>query len=358
MVADSIWKKIADPAHTFIIAEAGVNHNGRLDLAKKLVDAAVRAGADAVKFQAFKAERLASLLAPKATYQMKTTGKKGSQLEMLRKLELSARQHTILSEYCKSRKIVFLSSPFDEQSADELELLKLPLFKIPSGEITNIPFLIHVARKGKPIILSTGMADLREVANAVRTIRKSGSDKIALLQCVSNYPADPRDVNLKAMDTMQKKFRVPVGFSDHTEGIEIAAAAVARGASIIEKHFTLDRTMAGPDHRASLEPNELAALVRAIRNVEHALGSGVKEPAESEADTARAARKSLVAARDIAAGTLLTREMIALKRPGTGLSPDSIPRLVGNSISVSLKAGELFSLETLSLQRKTQLFIR
>lgn len=348
MVASSVWLKIIDPASTFIIAEAGVNHNGRLDLAKKLIDVAVRAGADAVKFQAFKAERLASATAAKAAYQMKTTGKRESQLDMLRKLELSPRQHAILAEYCKHRNILFLSSPFDEECADNLEGLKMVLFKIPSGEITNLPFLAHIAKKGKPIILSTGMANLREVGAAVKTICGSGNSKLALLHCVSNYPARPEDVNLKAMDTMRKKFRVPVGYSDHTEGTEIAVAAAARGAVIIEKHFTLDRTMAGPDHRASLEPRELTALVRAIRNVEHAIGSGIKKPTNSEADTARAARKSLVAACPINPGTVLTKEMIALRRPGTGLSSEMISRLIGRMVSRSLQSGELFSLEMIS----------
>ena len=347
MVANPAWRKVIDPAHTFIIAEAGVNHNGRLGLAKKLVDAAVHAGADAVKFQAFKAERLTSSHAPKAAYQKKTTGAKESQLDMLRRLELSERQHAALADYCIKKGILFLSSPFDEESADSLDRLNVPLFKIPSGEITNLPFLAHIARKKKPIILSTGMSDLREIDRAVKVIRATGNERIALLHCVSNYPAAPETINLRAMETMRKKFKLPVGYSDHSEGSEIALAAVALGAVIVEKHFTLDRTMAGPDHRASIEPAELKTLVAGIRKVGQALGSGIKKPDASELDTARVARKSLVAACPITGGTVLTREMITLKRPGTGLPAEKLLQLIGRRTNRPLAQGELFSLNTL-----------
>ncbi len=343
MVAKSVWAKITDPSHTFIIAEAGVNHNGRLDLAKKLVDQAVRAGADAVKFQAFKAERLASAFAPKAAYQKKTTGIKESQLEMLQKVELSPERHAILKEYCRRKGILFLSSPFDEKSADELEKIGIPLFKIPSGEITNLPFLSHIAQKGKPIILSTGMSDLWEVSTAVKIIRSKNNDRIALLHCVSNYPAVPSAINLKVMETMRKKYGLPVGFSDHTEGLEIALAAVALGAAVIEKHFTLDRRMEGPDHSASIEPNDLEALVKGVRKVECALGSGIKKPVRQEADTARAVRKSIVAACNIKKGSVLTKEMLVMRRPGTGLSADQMKNIIGKNIKQALKEGELLT---------------
>jgi len=348
MVAKSVWAKITDPSHTFIIAEAGVNHNGRLDLAKKLVDQAVRAGADAVKFQAFKAERLASAIAPKAAYQKKTTGIKESQLEMLQKLELSPERHAILKEYCRRKGILFLSSPFDEESADELDEIGVPLFKIPSGEITNLPFLSHIARKNKPVILSTGMSEMHEIQTAIRKIRSSGNESIALLHCISNYPASPDDINLRAMETMRRKFKLPVGFSDHSEGIEIALAAAALGAVIIEKHFTLDRSMEGPDHRASLDPRGLSDLVSGIRRVERSLGSGIKKPALSESDTAKVARKSLIAACPIEAGTVLTKDMITLRRPGTGLPAEKIPILIGRKLKRSLAEGELFSLSLIA----------
>ena len=250
-----------------IIAEAGVNHNGSLDLACELVDAARAAGADAVKFQTFKAERLVSVAAPKAAYQKRTTGAEESQLEMIRKLELSETDHRRLLARCREQGILFLSSPFDEQSADFLDELGLSAFKIPSGELTNLPFLAHLAGKGRPLILSTGMACLAEVEAAVQTIAEVGPVPVALLQCVSNYPADPADVNLRAMDTLAVAFGVAVGYSDHVPGNEVAFAAVARGACIVEKHFTLDRSLPGPDHQASLEPDELAALVRGIREI-------------------------------------------------------------------------------------------
>jgi N-acetylneuraminate synthase len=329
----------------FIIAEAGVNHNGDLSLAHELIDAASQAGVDAIKFQTFQAERLVTTDAPKAEYQLETTNAGESQFEMLRRLELDADAHRALIAHCRDKNILFLSTPFDETSADLLEQLGVPAFKTPSGEITNLPYLRHVARKGKPMIVSTGMAFLGEVETAVRTIEAAGNHSFALLHCVSNYPANPADINLRAMQTMARAFGVAVGYSDHTPGIEVSLAAVALGACIIEKHFTLDRSLPGPDHQASAEPAELAALVRGIRIVEAALGDGRKQPAASEANTAAVARKSLVAACDIPAGATLTETMIVLKRPGTGLPPAMREYLIGRVARVAIRAGDLLTLD-------------
>ena len=254
----------------FVIAEAGVNHNGSLDMALKLVDAAVEAKADAVKFQTFRAERLLTPEAPKAAYQIENSDRTETQFEMLQRLELDEAAHRTLMDHCRRRGLAFLSSPFEQGSADFLETLGVPAFKIPSGEVTNLPFLCHVARKGIPLILSTGMATLEEVEVAVAAIRSSGCRQLVLLHCVSAYPASPSDANLRAMATLARTFGTPVGYSDHTLGIEVALAAVAMGAAVIEKHFTLDRTMPGPDHQASSEPGELALLVSGIRKVESA----------------------------------------------------------------------------------------
>ena len=341
-------KEVGFDRPSFIIAEAGVNHNGSVETAKQLIDAAVGAGADAVKFQTFKPEQLVSPAAPKAAYQRRTTDAAESQLEMLQKLELSLEAHRDLQAYCQERGVLFMSTPFDEGSVDLLAELGVPVFKIGSGEVTNWPFLTYIAGKGKPIIFSTGMAYLSEVDEAVRVIRDAGNDQLVLLHCVSNYPADPRDVNLHAMHTMKAAFHLPVGYSDHTPGVEVALAAVALGACVIEKHFTLDRQLPGPDHRASLEPDELKAMVRGIRLVEQALGSGRKVPAPSEADTTRVARRSLVAARDIAAGTVLTEEDLAVKRPGTGLPPAMRPYVIGRTARTAIPAGTLIRLEMLS----------
>jgi N,N'-diacetyllegionaminate synthase len=333
----------------FIIAEAGVNHNGDIQMAKGLIDAAVEAGATAVKFQTFDAGRLTSEVAPKAEYQIETTGAAESQLEMLQQLELSEDDHRLLQNYCYERNIIFMSSPFEEESADLLASLDVPVFKIPSGEITNLPFLEHVARKGKPLIVSTGMSTLGEVEEAVRTIENTGNHDYVLLHCVSNYPADPADVNLHAMNTMSLAFGVPVGYSDHTLGIETPLAAVALGASTIEKHLTLDCSLTGPDHRASLEPDQFAAMVQGIRTVEAAIsGSGQKTPAPSEANTASIARKSLVAARDIAEGEVLTEESVAVKRPGSGLPPAMRQYVLGRLVRQPIMAGDLISLEMLA----------
>lgn len=329
----------------FIIAEAGVNHNGELSRAKQLVDVALAAGADAVKFQTFKAERLATASAPKAAYQLHTTNRDESQREMLCRLELSEDAHKALWVYCQQVGIGFLSTPFDEDSADMLAQLGVPAFKISSGDLTNTPLLLHVARKGKPVILSTGMATLAEVEAAARAIRAVNHAGLILLQCVSNYPADPADANLRAMHTMAQAFQVPVGYSDHTPGLTVSLAAVALGACVIEKHFTLDRTLPGPDHQTSLEPGELRALVREIRTVEASLGHGRKEPVPSEAETASVARKSLVAAQDIPAGRRLTETLIAVRRPGTGLLPSMLPLLVGRTAVRDIPADTVLTQE-------------
>jgi N-acetylneuraminate synthase len=313
-----------------------------------LVDVAVQAGADAVKFQTFKAERLATPDAPKAEYQLRNNGASESQYEMLQRLELSQEAHRDLMTYCSERGILFMSTPFDEESADFLDQLGVAVFKLPSGEITNLPFIRHVARKGKPLIVSTGMAYLSEVEIAVESIKSAGNPAFILLHCVSNYPAEERDVNLRAMQTMQATFNVPVGYSDHTLGIEVALAAVALGASVIEKHFTLSRDLPGPDHRASLEPAELSAMVRGIRVVEASLGHGRKEPAASEAEVAAVARRSLVAACDIPAGTELTEDLVAVRRPGTGLPATMLSQIVGRTLRVPARAGALLTLEMLA----------
>ncbi len=351
---------------TYIIAEAGVNHNGSLKMARKLVEAAAAAGADAVKFQTFTADRLLSRLAPKADYQIRTTAAGESQHDMLRKLELDEHAHEVLIAQCKICRIAFLSTPFDLESVDLLAgRFDLSCIKIPSGDITNAPLLLKIARTGKPAILSTGMSTLGEVEEALgvlafgylgssepsiagfRTAYSSArgqailKDRVTLLHCTSEYPAPPEDVNLTAMDTLQNAFGLPVGYSDHTQGIIVPIAAVARGAVVIEKHFTLDRTLRGPDHKASLEPDDLVQLVAAIRVVEQALGSGRKHPAPSELKNMRVARKSLMAACEIASGELFTSENISVKRPGTGLSPMQYWDLLTKKSSRLYSADEL-----------------
>ena len=341
-------RKIGHGFPCFIIAEAGVNHNGDLSLARQLVDLAAQSGADAVKFQTFKADKVIAAHAPKAHYQLQTTGADESQLEMVRKLELSFEAFRELYAYCQTKKILFLSTPFDDESTDFLDELGVTAFKVSSGEITNLPFLAHVARKAKPMLVSTGMSDLREVETAVRTIEQAGNSNLVLLHCTSNYPADSSDVNLRAMHTMAAAFERPVGYSDHTLGTEVSLAAVALGACVVEKHFTLDRNLSGPDHRASLEPLELQSLVRGIRIVEAALGHGRKEPAASEANTAAVARRSLVAGRDITSGTVLCAADVAVMRPGTGLAPAMLSQLLGRTARVNIPAGTLLSLEMLA----------
>ena len=339
---------IGGGAPCFVIAEAGVNHDGDPERARRLVEAAAAAGADAVKFQTFDAGRLATTAAPKAAYQVATTGDGESQLEMLRRLQLSNEAHRMLAEAARAAGLIFLSTPFDPPSADLLDSLDVPAFKLSSGELTNLPFLAYVAAKRRPLLVSTGMADLAEVEAAVDTIHETGARDLALLHCVSSYPAAPEDANLRAMDTLAARFQVPVGFSDHTLGLEVALAAVARGACVLEKHVTLDRTAPGPDHAASLEPAEFAALVRGVRRVEAALGHGRKEPAAAEADVARVARRSLVASRDIPEGAALTAGAVTALRPGTGLSPALLPSLLGRRARHAIAAGTLITLDMLS----------
>ena len=314
---------------TFIVAEAGVNHNGDLSLARALVDVAAEAGADAVKFQTFTADGLVTRAAPTADYQRRALAGEPSQHAMLAALELSPVAHEALWAHCAARGIEFLSTPFDVDSAHYLKRLGVRRLKISSGDVTNLPMLEVVGALGLPVILSTGMADLDEVDAAVATLRSAGLTDLVLLQCVSNYPADPALSNLRVMDSFARAFGAPVGLSDHSTGLTVAIAAVARGAAYVEKHFTLDRSLPGPDHQASLLPDELRALVAAIRDVESALGDGVKRPVPSELPVRDVARKSLVAARDLAAGAVLRREDLDVLRPGTGLSPAALPAVLG-----------------------------
>lgn len=344
---ESPERKIGPGWPCFVIAEAGVNHNGDLALARQMVDVASQCGADAIKFQTFKAERLVTSQAPKARYQAAATGRDETQLEMLRRLELDFDSYPRLLEDCRSRALTFMSTPFDSESADFLDQLGMTIFKIASGEITNLPFLKHVAGKGKPMILSTGMSTLGEVDQAVQTIRGAGNEFLAVLQCTSEYPAAPQTINLRAMTTMAQAFAIPVGFSDHSEGIEIALAAAALGANIIEKHFTLDKNLPGPDHRASLEPEDLAKLVAGIRKVEAALGHGRKEPADGEMSTAAVVRKSLASQVDIPCGTILAQDHITTLRPGTGLPPSMLAYVLGRKAKVAIPAGRLLSLDML-----------
>lgn len=334
--------------NVFVIAEAGVNHNGSLDLARQLVVAAKEAGADAVKFQTFRAEALVVRSAGKAAYQYRTTDAAESQFDMLKRLELDARAHTDLMAHCRDVGIAFLSSPFDEASADLLRVLGVPRFKLGSGELTNLPLLAHVAAMGKPIIMSTGMATLTEVETALRTFRKHGATDVSLLHCVTEYPCPSEQVNLRAMLTLRTAFDVPVGYSDHTEGIEIAIAAVAMGACIIEKHFTLDRRMEGPDHKASVEPEEFGRMVRAIRQVGRALGDGIKRPAPCEMPNIVVARKSVVAARAIPAGKVVTRDDLTVKRPGHGVAPGDMDKVIGRRAARDLVPDEVITWDMLS----------
>lgn len=310
---------------TIIIAEAGVNHNGSLELAKQLVKKAYEAGVDYVKFQTFKSEKVVSKNAKKADYQIENTGKKEeSQLEMVKKLELSYKDHQILIDYCNELGIKFFSTAFDFDSIEYLHSLNLGLWKVPSGEVTNYPFMKRIAAYNEKTILSTGMCDMQDVRNAVDALYKNGLSKenLILLHCNTEYPTPFEDVNLKAMDALRKEFGVEVGYSDHTKGIEVPIAAVALGATVIEKHFTLDRTLPGPDHKASLEPDELKAMVSAIRNIEKAVGGdGTKHVSDSERKNIAIARKSIVAACDIKAGEYFTEKNLTVKRPGSGISP-------------------------------------
>jgi N-acetylneuraminate synthase/N,N'-diacetyllegionaminate synthase len=334
-------RTIGHDAPCFVIAEAGVNHNGDPAMAHRLVDVAAAAGADAVKFQTFDPEQLVSPGATKADYQIATTGSSESQLEMLRRLVLPRDVLPELAAHAAERGLVFLSTPFDESSAELLEGLGVPAFKVPSGEVTNHPFLRTLASKGKPMLMSTGMCTLDEVAHAVAVIRESGDPPLALFHCVTSYPAAPADSNLRAIGALRAAFRVPVGWSDHTEGLAVSVAAVAAGAQLLEKHFTLDRGLPGPDHRASLEPDELRGLVEAVRLTESALGDGVKRPVPAEISIAAAARRSLHAARTLPAGHVLESGDFVSLRPGTGLSPAVRDRLVGRKLRVAVKQGAM-----------------
>ena len=323
------------PNRTLIIAEAGVNHNGDIELAKQLIDVAADAGADCVKFQTFSADRLVTKSADKAEYQKQSSDSSESQYAMLKRLELSVGMHLELIEHCERRSIKFLSTGFDIQSVDLLIGLGLGLIKIPSGEITNLPFLRYVGSLGLPVILSSGMSTMKEIGDALSILEQTGlrRDETTVLHCTTEYPTPMDEVNLRAMSSIRKTLGVAVGYSDHTVGIEVSIAAVALGASVIEKHFTLDRTLPGPDHKASLEPNELIAMVKAIRNVEVALGSDVKEPTIGEIKNIQVARKSILAGRKIEVGEILSASNLVVKRPGDGVSPMHWDHLIGQIAS-------------------------
>ncbi len=342
-------KFIGEGEPCFIVAEVGVNHNGDINLAKKLIDAAKGAGADAVKFQTFKAEEVVTKNAAKAEYQK--TVKEESQYGMLKKLELTEDDFGELANYAKEKDILFLSSPFDKESVDLLDLLyelDVPAFKVGSGEITNFPLLRYIAKKAKPIILSTGMSTLGEVEEALNVIRSEGVKDVILLHCVSNYPAKIEDVNLRAMGTLKQAFKLPVGFSDHTLGVTMPIAAVALGACVIEKHFTLDKNLPGPDHKASLEPSELREMIKAIKDVENALGEGIKRPAKEEEEIKKVARRSIVAKEGIPEGAIITEDMLDVKRPGTGIAPEYMEMIVGRKAKKSIKKDEIIAMKMIT----------
>jgi N,N'-diacetyllegionaminate synthase len=331
----------------FIIAEAGVNHNGDLALAKQLVQAAKDAGADAVKFQTFQAKHLVTADAPQAAYQARNSGKTESQFDMLKRLELPLESFAELSRFCQELGILFMSTAFDEESADFLAGLGMSIFKIPSGELTNIPLLQHIARFGKPMIVSTGMGTIEEIQEAVEAIQATGNTDITVLHCVTDYPTPPDQVNLRAMHVIAQALNVPIGYSDHTMGIEASVTAVAAGAKVIEKHFTLDCSLPGPDHKASLEPDDLAEMVRGIRRVEVLLGSGRKQPNEAEKAVAKIVRRSVVAARDLKAGETLSSELLLLRRPGTGIEPARLGEMIGRTLVRDVKEGTLLAWDDL-----------
>lgn len=327
----------------YIIAEAGVNHNGSFELACKLIDAAKKAGVDCIKFQTFKSDNLVSHSAKKAEYQKETTGE-GSQIDMLKKLELSFEEFLKLKDYCNHIGISFLSTPFDFDSIRFLDSLDMPFWKIPSGEITNYPYLVALAKTRKPVVMSTGMCDMDEIEAAIKVLRDHGTDEIKLLHCNTEYPTPFIDVNLRAMQTMRDAFGLEVGYSDHTKGIEVPVAAVALGATVIEKHFTLDSNMEGPDHKASLEPDELTKMVSSIRHIEQALGTGIKAPSKSEKKNIIIARKSIVAATSIKAEEIFTEKNITVKRPGTGISPMKWNYVLGSRAVRDFEEDELIEL--------------
>ena len=335
--------------HVLIIAEAGVNHNGSIDVAKQLIDKAAEAGADIIKFQTFKSEKLVSKSARQAEYQKRNIGSKAddSQLNMLKKLELSQEDHEELMQYCQQKGIKFFSTAFDMDSIDYLHFLHMGLWKIPSGEITNFPYIRKIAQYGEPVILSTGMCEMDDICAAMNVLIKFGvkREQITILHCNTEYPTPFEDVNLKAMIALKDEFKVEVGYSDHTKGIEVPIAAVALGATVIEKHFTLDRNMEGPDHKASLEPDELKAMVSAIRNIEKAVGGdGIKHVSESERKNIAIARKSIVAACDIKAGEIFTEQNLTVKRPGNGISPMRWEEVLGQTASRDFSEEELIEI--------------
>lgn len=319
---------IGEEQPCFIIAEAGINHNGDVKIAKKMIEVAKEAGADAIKFQTFKAENLVTKYARMARYQKNNTKRKEKQIEMMKKFEMRYEDFEELKEYCDKKEIMFLSTPHSFDAIDFLEKL-IPAYKIGSGDLTNLSFLKKIAEKEKPIILSTGMANLGEIEEAVETIKNNGNEEIVLLHCISSYPAKVEDVNLKAIQTLKQSFKLPVGFSDHTLSTVIPAVAVAMGACVIEKHFTLNKNMEGPDHKASLEPEELKEMIKNIRIVEKAMGDGIKKPTPEEEEIKKVVRKSVVAKTDIPKGSIISWEMLEIKRPGTGIPPKYIEKIVG-----------------------------
>ena len=340
-------QSVGDGEPCFIIAEAGVNHNGDIDLAMKLVDEAKKAGADAVKFQTFKAERVTTATTGITEYQRENIGKDNSQLKMLKELELDYSAFVDLKRYCEKKNIIFMSTPHSFDAIDFLDSL-IPAYKMGSGDLTNIPALEEVAIKMKPVILSTGMADMDEIGDAINAIRAKGNEQIIVLQCITNYPSSLHEQNLKTIPIMRQKFEVLTGFSDHTVGSTAALVAVAIGACLIEKHFTLSRDLPGPDHKASTEPNELKEYVELIRGAESSLGNGEKRPTQNEKKIAAVARKSLVAATDIPVGTVITREMIDIKRPQTGLKPREMKNVIGKKAKINIKKDTVLTYDLIS----------
>lgn len=333
----------------YIIAEAGVNHNGSLDIAFRLIDKAKEIGADCVKFQTFKAEQIVTASSPKAAYQLKVTDVQESQFDMLKKLELQKEDFKKLKDYCHTQQIDFMSTPYNFEDADLLNDIGVDTFKIASGQVAELPFLKYVAAFGKKMIVSTGMANMKEVTAAVNAMRKTGNNNIVILQCNTDYPSKTEDVNLLAMLTMRDKLKVQVGYSCHVPNNYACFAAVALGAEIIEKHFTLDKTMQGPDHSCSLEPTEFKELIEGIRSIEKCLGTGIKTPSEAEQKNKYGMRRSLVAKTSIKAGTVLTRDMIAFKRPMNGLSPNYLDKIVGKKTKTDLLPDEPFTLTNVKL---------
>lgn len=340
-------KTINENNQSFIIAEAGVNHNGKIDMAKKLVDAAVKAGVDAVKFQTFSTDRLIIKDTKKAKYQINNTGNKESQYDMLKKLELSFEDHKIIKDYCDKNNITFLSTPYDAESADMLDQLGVLAYKVSSSDNTNLPFLKYLSKKDKPVILSTGMSYLGEISEAVRVFENNNFKDLILLHCVSNYPISMEKVNLKAIKTLKENFNTIVGYSDHTAGIGAAPYSISLGAKVIEKHFTLDKDLSGPDHKASLNPSELKETVDLIRKVEKAMGTGIKAPILEERDSKKKLQKSIVSKKDISKNEVITEDKLTTKRPGTGISPIYIDEVVGKKINIDIEKDTILKINML-----------